>query len=88
MVDAISEMSSPPSSTTDQLNQREEFDFKEYRQQLFWWLLNHGKDPEKGVGYAEATVESRGYLIDEFFRWAWEQEDTYTTWVSREHAND
>jgi hypothetical protein len=69
MVDTITEMSGPPSPITERLNQREEYDFEEYHKQLLWWLLNQGKDPQKGVGYAEATIESRGYLIDEFFRW-------------------
>lgn len=88
MVDIITEMSRPPSPTTERLNQREEYDFEEYRKQLFRWLLNHGKDPLKGVGYAEAIIESRGYLIDEFFRWVREQEGTYTTWLAQKHGDD
>lgn len=44
---------SPPSSTADQLNDREIYDFDESRQRLFWLLPNH----DKVSGYAEATAD-------------------------------
>lgn len=88
MADPMAEVAPLPAESTTHLNRRESYDYREYRKQLHWWLLHFGKDPERGEGYAEATVRVRAYLIDQFYRWVWEQEGTYTTWVSHEHAND
>jgi len=87
MTDAIDDVITQPTDTTEQLTQREAVDYHEYRRQLAWWLLNFGKNPEKGEGYAEATVRTRGYLMDRFYQWVWKQEETYTTWVSPDQAD-
>lgn len=88
MVNSIDELITNPSDITDRLNHRESVDYYEYRKQLCWWFLQYGKDPEKEEGYAEATVKTRGFLIDQFYQWVWEREGMYTTWVSHEHADE
>lgn len=87
MADSLHTLLKPTADTTEQLNQREAYDYREYRKQLSWWLLTYGKHPEKSEGYAEATVQTRGYLIDQFYQWVWDRETTYTTWVAHEHAD-
>lgn len=88
MVNSATALTKPTSETTDKLNPRESVDFREHRKQLFWWLANFGKDPARAEGYAEETLRTRGYLIDEFYRWVWDIENTYITWASHDHADD
>lgn len=69
------------------LNQRQLEDYREFRKKLIQWMLNLGKDPKKAEGYSQATVRSRCYKLDKFYRWVWQEEDGYTLNVDTDHAD-
>ena len=69
------------------LNERQLLDYRNQREKCLRWLLGLGKDPEKATGYAFQTVKARGYRIDAFYRWVWEQEGSYTADVTHDHAD-
>lgn len=73
--------------TREQLNERQVVDYREHRRDLLTWLRDIGKTPDKGKGYAEDTVYNRGYRVDAFYRWVWQQEGGYTTAVTTHHAD-
>lgn len=77
-----------PEPTKETLTSRQLDDYTEHRVRLIEWMINIGKSPEKGQGYAEDTVSGRAYRLDKFYRWVWSQEDRYTTQITHEHAND
>ncbi|EMA43108.1 XerC/D-like integrase [Halococcus saccharolyticus DSM 5350] len=51
------------------------------------WILNLGKNPQKGEGYAYQTAKIRCARIDQFYRFVWNTEDRYTTTVTHDHAD-
>ncbi|PSQ17288.1 integrase [Halobacteriales archaeon QS_8_69_26] len=71
----------------ERLNERQLVDYRAQREDCLEWLLTFGKDPETADGYAFQTVKSRGYRMDAFYRWVWDQEDRYTTEVTHEQAD-
>jgi len=73
--------------TEEELAERQISDYRGHREKFIKWVLNFGKDPERGEGYAEATADIRCARVDKFYRWVWEQEDGYTTRISHEHAD-
>jgi len=77
--------------TTEQsrsyLNQRQLQDYRAQRRACFRWLLSAGKDPESLDGYAKTTVKTRGYRMDQFYRWVWEQQGGYTANATPTHAD-
>jgi len=72
----------------DRLNQRQLFDYRNHRKELCLWLLNLGKDPSTGEGYAQTTVKNRIYRMDQFYRWVWDEKDGYTTDVTKDQADE
>lgn len=70
------------------LNPRQVVDYKHHRKRLLKWMLNIGKDPDKGEGYSYHTVRARANHLDNFFRWVWEEHDGYTTRITKEQADD
>jgi hypothetical protein len=40
--------------------------YREHRRDVLTWLLDRGKHPESGIGYAAETVKSRGDCLDLF----------------------
>jgi integrase len=69
------------------LNQRQIEDYKSERRDCLEWLLSLGKNPARGEGYAFGTVKPRSYRMDQFYRWVWEREGSYTTNVTPKHAD-
>lgn len=61
--------------------------YREHRREVLNWMLNAGKEPEAGVGYAEETVKNRAHRLDLFYRWVWEIESGYTEDIRTTHAN-
>ncbi len=53
-------------------------DYTEFKKSLLKWMLVKGKRPEKHEGYAESTVLTTQYKIEEAFRWVWKHEGEYT----------
>lgn len=72
----------------DRLNERQLLDYRKHRRDCLRWLLERGKFPGDYKGYAETTVSARGYRMDQFYRWVWDQEDRYTSDVTHEHADE
>jgi len=69
------------------LNPRQLKHYRPQREDCFDWLFTFDKGPEKAEGYAFSTVKNRGYRMDSFYRWVWEQEEGYTSNVAPEHAD-
>jgi len=70
------------------LTGRQLTDYKDHIKPFIEWLVNLGKKPEHGEGYATETARARSCRVDQFYRWVWEQEGHYTTAVSHNHADD
>ncbi|MFC6873637.1 tyrosine-type recombinase/integrase [Halobellus marinus] len=72
----------------DYLSERQLTDYREHRERLIDWMVNIGKDPEHGDGYAYDTANGRAYRLDLFYRNVWkEQEGRYTTEITHDHAD-
>lgn len=69
------------------LNQRQILDYSEERRDLIKWSLQTGKDEKRGEGYAASTFKPHSYRIDQFYRWIWTEEDSYTTQITTNHAD-
>jgi len=69
------------------LNKRQVTDYRSHRESLIRWLLNVGKNPESAEGYERATVKTRVYRMDQFYRWVWDEEGGYTTRITHDHAD-
>lgn len=70
------------------LNKKQLLDYQEHREDFISWLLAFGKNPKGATGYSHATVQRTAYRTDQFNRWVWDQEGTYTTNISHGHADD
>ena len=70
------------------LSERQLIDYREHRERLIGWMVNIGKDPDHGEGYAYDTANGRAYRLDKFYRFVWkEQEGRYTTEITHDHAD-
>jgi hypothetical protein len=49
---------------------------------------NLGRSPDEGEGYAQGTVNGRAYRLDQFYRWVWEQEESYATQITHDEDGD
>jgi integrase len=83
-LDVIPGVSNPSASF---LNHRQLLDYRSEREQCIEWLLAIGKNPDRGEGYAEGTVKSRSYRMDQFYRWVWEEIGGYTMGITHDHAD-
>jgi len=62
-------------------------DYHDFKKEVLSWLATYGKNPEKGEGLAESTLQSTHYKLEIVFRWLWEDEDAYTTALTPDHAD-
>jgi len=69
------------------VNPRQLASYREHRRQQAEWMLNLGKHPEKAEGYAETTARTRMARLDKFYRWVWQEEDSYTESITTAHAD-
>ncbi len=68
-------------------SERQLTDYREHRERFIDWMMNIGKDPDHGEGYAYDTANSRAYRLDKFYRYVrTEQEERYTTEITHDHA--
>ncbi|ELY87685.1 XerC/D-like integrase [Natrialba hulunbeirensis JCM 10989] len=74
--------------TIDQLTERQLEDYRDFKRDLIQWLLHFGKNPDKADGYATDTVRNVSYKLDQFYRWHWEEQGTYTTSIATEDADE
>lgn len=72
--------------TLDLLSEREETDYREFKEALNRWLDRLGKDPQYNKGYAKETVRQTSSRIDRFYRWIWATEG-YTTTATEDDAD-
>jgi integrase len=77
-----------PETTRARLTERQLVDYRAHREKLLRWLIHVGKNPSKADGYAVGTVKTRAFRMDQFYRWVWDEEGSYTTSVTRKHADD
>lgn len=76
-----------PEPSQEFLNAKQIEDYRVHREQLIKWVKNVGKKPSHGEGYSHDTTRRTAYLVDQFYRWVWENEGGYTTRVTPEHAD-
>lgn len=77
-----------PTKARKRLNERQILDYREHRRELIQWLLNLGKEPSQGEGYATGTVKRRCSYLDRWYRWVWDEEGRYTTALTHDHADE
>jgi site-specific recombinase XerD len=70
------------------LGVRQAVDYNDYCRRFLDWLCNKGKNPKRKKGLAEETAENYLSRVDKFHRWVWEQEEGYTTQITREYADE
>lgn len=76
-----------PKPSREFLTELERIDYEQHRKQLLTWLIAFGKNPEHAEGYAISTLKPQSYRIDQFYRWVWAQEASYTSDVTTDHAD-
>ncbi|SFR50082.1 Phage integrase family protein [Halogeometricum limi] len=54
-------------------------DYEDFKEEVLTWFANYGKNPEKGDGLADSTLQSTHYKLETVFRWLWDYEEEYTT---------
>ena len=77
-----------PVPAADELNEKQELDYRSHRRDLLRWCFTRGKSPQKGEGYSEATMRVRAGHIDRFYRWVWNERGTYTSHVTHDDADE
>ena len=63
-------------------------DYHEFKQDFLKWLLTEGKNTYKQQGYADATVRTTHYKVEEAYRWLWERDGSYTKELTPEDATE
>lgn len=76
-----------PNPSRQYLNEKQELDYRSHRRDLIRWCLSKGKAPAKARGYSEDTIRVRAGHIDRFYRWVWDERETYTTHVTHSNAD-
>ena len=76
-----------PAPAADELNEKQELDYRSHRRSLIHWCLSRGKKPAKAEGYSEDTIRVRAGHIDRFYRWVWGNRGTYTAHVTHDDAD-
>jgi len=73
--------------TQQELSEKQLLDFRSHKRDILRWLATFGKNPDKGEGYSDTTIEQLTYQLGSFYRWVWEQGGQYTTKVTPDHAD-
>jgi len=68
-----------PDECAKMLSEKQEFDYRNKREDFARWLLLEGKDPTDKEGYTEATAKRTMYRVGIFQRWVWQQKDEYVS---------
>lgn len=61
-------------------------DYCDFKEDFIDWLLNKGKDPERGDGYSHTTAKSTHYRIEQAYRWLWDRHEKYVLEFTLEDA--
>lgn len=51
-------------------------------------MFYSGNNPNHAEEYAQSTISQITYRVDSFYRWLWTEQDTYTTQVTPEAADE
>jgi len=83
----------PPVSkkTIDHLENYSEMvqeDYKQFKIDFLQWLITEGKDTYREEGFAESTVKTTHYKIDESYRWQWEHTERFTKEFPQDQAEE
>ncbi|WP_338738566.1 site-specific integrase [Haloplanus salilacus] len=76
-----------PKAASRMLDSKQEFDYRERREEFAKWLLLEGKDTRDIEGYSQATAKRTMYRVSYFERAVWEKADEYVPVMTIEHAN-
>jgi integrase len=63
-------------------------DYERFKIDLLRWLLNEGKDTYRREGFAESTVKTTHYKVEEAYRWLWETEGEFTKEITPHRATE
>ncbi|NHX38730.1 MULTISPECIES: site-specific integrase [Haloarcula] len=63
-------------------------DYERFKIDLLRWLLNEGKDTYRREGFAESTVKTTHYKVEEAYRWLWETEGEFTKEITPHQATE
>lgn len=77
--------------TREQLNEispRHTSDYEDFKTSYVGWFLNIGKNPNKGVGYAQKTTEQISVKTDQMFRYFWKVNNGYLTTLCKTDADE
>ncbi|MBX0295440.1 tyrosine-type recombinase/integrase [Haloarcula nitratireducens] len=76
-----------PEPARARLDERQQMTYREHRRDLIEWLLVFGKHPEKADGYAQRTVLNTAQRLDLFYRWVWDERESFTTDIDHGDAD-
>jgi hypothetical protein len=51
--------------------ERQISDYRAHREKFINWVLNFGKELNRGEGYVKTTADIRCARVDKFYRWVW-----------------
>lgn len=85
-VDPSRQITVVPDDNAAMLDEKQEVDYRDYRQNFLTYLLRIGKNLEKAEGYSPYSVYSTANRTARFDRWVWRQEDEYVIRPELEHA--
>jgi integrase len=71
-----------------QLADRHELLYRDHREKLARWAITMGKNPKRADGYAPITVKQRLFRLDRFYRFVWDEHDTFTIDVGTAEADN
>lgn len=77
-----------PEPSKNQLNQRQQIDYRTHRKKIINWMLTFGKRPTEAIGYSPSTAKRRAEDLDRFYRWVWDIEGTYTKQITHKHGEN
>lgn len=75
------------SKTRDVLTEKQLVDWRDHKTDILEWMAAVGKNPERAEGYSDSVVRQVSYQVGLFYRWLWEEKDTYTTSFSATDVN-
>jgi integrase len=77
-----------PPKSQKRLSEKEQADYREYRDGFLGYLLNMGKNPDKAEGYSGHTVYVTSQRTARFDRWLWDKKGHYHVPPSEEEAQE
>lgn len=76
----------PTRTQLEEISPRHVADYRDFKAGMVGWFINVGKNPNKGTGYAERTVEQLCFKVDQVFRYFWKVNGEYVTSLDEDDA--